>query len=166
MLLHALALMLTLGSRPAAAAAVATLAELRPGRRFEILENVSIPIPELLRLLGDVPPFQVTEGAVRLAAGEGTQEPVCVVSELALNPDMPNQLSIPKGATVEVTSAQADSRPHPPYAGPSVTFVAREPGTRIKARFSCYAGKGARRAMPIEVFEKLLRRKVRLLSEG
>lgn len=143
----------------------ATLSDLKPGRHFEVLEDISVPIPPVLRLLGEIPTLQVTDSSVRLATPPGTTEPVCLLSGLVLNPELPSDFKLPKGTKIEVNSVEKLKKSDPLYAGPAVAFSIQAPGTPLKAKLRCFPGKGAKTAMPIEVLEKIFRRKIRLLSE-
>lgn len=142
----------------------ALLVDLKPGRRFEVLEDLSVAIPPLLRFLGEIPPLQVTENQIRLSLNQTTTDPVCLVSGLVLGRGVPDQFKLAKGAMIEVKSAELVKKSHPKYVGSAISFSAQALGTSVKATFRCYSGKGAKGTMPVEVFEKLFRRKVRLLS--
>jgi hypothetical protein len=142
------------------------LGGLKVGQKFEIIENLSVTVPPLLRMLGEIPPLQATENAIRISGMQGTTEPVCLVSGLGLGPAIPDQLNLPKGTMIEVKSVAVEKKPHPKFSGSAVAFAVQAQGTQVKAKFRCYAGKGVKGTMAVEVFERLFRRKVRLLSSG
>lgn len=126
-----------------------TLADLKPGRIFEVIERVEVPIPSFFPGQG-MPDLVVKEHSIGLTHSADETEPTCLVTDFNLGPEPPSQLRLKSGTLIEVVAVKAGR------------FKVRARNAPFRATFQCGSGPGLKRPLNIEKFERLMRRKVRL----
>lgn len=141
-----------------------TLAEFKPGRKVEMLKGIDVHVPAILRMLHRFPSLVVEEKSVRLLTDRRSEQPTCIVSGLQLDPALPDRIRIPEGGLIEITSVEMGGKPSSVFSGYGVRFTAQVVGTQMHADFQCYSGKDPKRAMSIDLFERMMRGKIRVLE--
>lgn len=150
-----------LSEENAQGAGLTSIAELKPGHRFEILEKLSFPVPPMFRILRELPLLQVTEKTIAVLQQSKTTEPVCVITGITLNAAIPPQVEFPKGSTVEVKNVEAGQRVDSLYTGQSTVFGIKATHAPIQANLRCYPGKDVKGSMKLEALQKIFRNKIK-----